>query len=184
VAARHYHHLYDGCVLLAASPRPLRLLVALDWVGTPRGRWGMEALCRTAGWPVTLRGERLSAGQGAYQRDELRKYLRAGLEAAVEVLAAGHPLAVFPEGYPNVDPRPTPKTAGEFLPFRSGFAAVAEMASRRLGCAVPVIPAGLRYHGRQVRLAWGEPVRVTAEQLDRRLLVADVESAVRRLSCD
>lgn len=30
VASHHCHHLYDGCALLAAGPRPLHLLVALD----------------------------------------------------------------------------------------------------------------------------------------------------------
>jgi hypothetical protein len=31
VVARHYHYLFDGIVLLASIPRPLRFLVSLDW---------------------------------------------------------------------------------------------------------------------------------------------------------
>ena len=31
IACRHVHHLYDGCLLLTAVPRPVHLLVALDW---------------------------------------------------------------------------------------------------------------------------------------------------------
>jgi hypothetical protein len=41
---------------------------------------------------------------------------------------------VFPEGYPNVDPRYTPKIFdGQMLPFRPG------------AIDVPVVPAGLSY---------------------------------------
>ncbi|MDQ3411791.1 MAG: hypothetical protein M3509_06690, partial [Chloroflexota bacterium] len=31
IAARHYHHVYDGAVLLATIPRPVRIVVAADW---------------------------------------------------------------------------------------------------------------------------------------------------------
>ncbi|HEX2260577.1 MAG TPA: hypothetical protein VHJ56_03030, partial [Candidatus Binatia bacterium] len=30
--ARHYHHLFDGVVLLLSVPRPIHILVTLDWV--------------------------------------------------------------------------------------------------------------------------------------------------------
>ena len=36
IAARHFHHLYDGCVMMKAIPRRLHFFVALDWV---RKRW-------------------------------------------------------------------------------------------------------------------------------------------------
>ena len=32
--ARHYHHLFDGVVLLLSVPRPIHILVTLDWVKT------------------------------------------------------------------------------------------------------------------------------------------------------
>ena len=31
LVARHYHHLFDGVVLLASMPRPIHILVTLDW---------------------------------------------------------------------------------------------------------------------------------------------------------
>ena len=181
VAARHYHHLYDGCLLLAASPRPVRLVVALDWVEDAWRRRGLEALCAWAGWPGLLRSERLSETGGAYRPREALRYLRRSLEAAVGVLLAGEPLVVFPEGYPNVDPRPTPKLGDEMLPFRRGFAVIATVASRRLGVPLPVLPAGLHYQGRCARLAFGAPIRVAGDA-DVRDLVGRVESEVRRLS--
>ena len=51
LAARHYHHLFDGTSLLSTIGRPLRVMVALDWVdaGT-RDEWyldlGAEAYVR------------------------------------------------------------------------------------------------------------------------------------------
>jgi len=42
IAARHYHHLYDGCALIATLPRPVHILVALDWVDRPIVRRVME----------------------------------------------------------------------------------------------------------------------------------------------
>ncbi|MBX5458501.1 MAG: carotenoid biosynthesis protein, partial [Thermogemmatispora sp.] len=83
VAARHYHHLYDGCLLLRAIPRPVHILVALDWAGTRWQRRLMELLCALAGWPVILRPERLraseaSAADSAYRAEEVAPYLRRG----------------------------------------------------------------------------------------------------------
>ena len=34
IVARHFHHLYDGCVLMKTVPRRLHIFVALDWVQT------------------------------------------------------------------------------------------------------------------------------------------------------
>ena len=59
IVARHFHHLYDGCVLMRAVPRRLHIFVALDWV---RKRWlrsFMESACTLADWPVVLRAEQL-----------------------------------------------------------------------------------------------------------------------------
>ncbi|MDQ6921332.1 MAG: 1-acyl-sn-glycerol-3-phosphate acyltransferase [Candidatus Dormibacteraeota bacterium] len=181
MAARHYHHLYDGCVLLAAAPRPVRLMVALDWVRGPWSRRGWEALCAWAEWPVVLRSERLSASAGAFRPEEGRRYLRRAFEQALRVLADGKALAIFPEAYPNVDPRPTPKCGDEMLPFRRGFASLALLAGRRLGVPVPVLPAGLAYQGRSVRLTFGPPLPGEASGTEA-ALVAGVEAEVRRLS--
>jgi 1-acyl-sn-glycerol-3-phosphate acyltransferase len=181
VAARHYHHLYDGCLLVAAAPRPLRLMVALDWVGSPWSRRGWEALCAWAGWPVVLRTERLSVPAGGYRPEEARRYLRRGFDGALAVLAAGEVLAVFPEAYPVVDPNPTPRRGEELLRFRRGFASLAMLASRRQGIPIPVVPAGLAYEGRRVRLAFGPPLLAEAEGVES-ALVACTEAEVRRLS--
>jgi len=44
IAARHYHNLYDGVALVRCIPRPVHILVALDWVGSGRGRRFMEGI--------------------------------------------------------------------------------------------------------------------------------------------
>lgn len=181
MVARHYHHLFDGCVLLAAAPRPVRLVVGLDWVQGAWVRRGMEALCAWAQWPVLLRSERLSAGTGAYRPEEGRRYLPRGLREALAVLSSGQALVIFPEGYPVVDPRQSPRRGEELLPFRRGFLVLAKLASRRLGTAVPLLPAGFDYQGRRVRLAFGPPVLVEPSS-DESELLQRVEMEVRRLS--
>lgn len=151
IASRHYHHLYDALALLTVIPRPLHFFVALDWV---HGRWGrrvMEGACRAARWPVVLRQEELlrqaqeHPGRAAYRPDETSRYLRQGMAEATALLRAGRAMAIFPEAYPNVDPRYTPKHGDAFLPFRPGFARLAMMAARDGQTRVPVVPAGLAY---------------------------------------
>lgn len=183
IVARHYHHLYDACALLDIVPRPLRFLVALDWARGRGVRRGMELLCRAAGWPVVLRGERLAEGRSAYAARESLMYTRRGLAQAAHLLRRGQALAIFPEAYPNIDPIYTPKRGDEFLPFRPGFARIVELAERG-GAGVPVVPAGFHYERDQrwrVLLRFGPPC-YRADAPDRAAFVRSVEQAVRALS--
>ncbi|MGI8827020.1 MAG: lysophospholipid acyltransferase family protein [Chloroflexota bacterium] len=154
VVSRHFHHLYDGVVYLAILRRQVHILVALDWVSSPRLRWLMEPACSVAELPVVLRRERLRRARGsgyagpksAYRATEAGKYLRRGLRFSVSLLRRGRLLVIFPEAYPNVDPIETPKTdAADFLPFRRGFVTLIQMAQRDGQTRVAVVPAGLRY---------------------------------------
>jgi putative membrane protein len=179
IAARHFHHLYDGCVLLSVVSRPTSILVALDWVKQPLGRRVMESLCRAAEWPVVQRRGREEFGAGPSGRG-LHKAIRESLA----LLNEGNVLVVFPEAYPNIDPGYTPKSDAEaFLPFESGFARLASMAASR-GLTVPIVPAGFRYCQERrwrVHLALGEPVFVANTGAVERVR-AEIEARVRRLS--
>jgi 1-acyl-sn-glycerol-3-phosphate acyltransferase len=186
IAARHVHHLYDGCLFLAIMPRPVHMLVALDWVEDRRMRGLMERACSMAGWPVVLRSERLhGTGPCVYQENESGTYLRRAVVDSIAVLRAGRVLVVFPEAYPNIDPHPTPKpNLDSFLPFRPGFAGLADMARREGSAPVPIVPAGLCYeHGSRwrVTLRFGAPLFVE-NRTDRSRVARAVERQVRRLS--
>lgn len=170
LAARHYHHAYDGVALIEAIPRELHILVALDWA---RGRWErlvMERATRFARWPVFLRGEALVPGRdgspppqqgSAYSAFEVQRYRRRGLEEAVALLDEGGALVVFPEGYPNIDPRYTPKTQpSQMLPFRPGFLNIVAISEKRQGGKIPIVPVGLSYGNTKrptVRVTVGQP---------------------------
>lgn len=151
IIARHFHHLYDGCLLLHVIPRYVHVLVALDWVEHSLVRRLMEILCRTVSWPVVLRDERLSMAQSggtpsAYQRNEVLIYLRRATTLIVQLLRQGEALVIFPEAYPAIDPLPSPRSeATTFLPFRRGFARWLEMAESNGQIRVAVVPAGLEY---------------------------------------
>lgn len=152
IAARHFHHLYDGCVLLANIPRPVRILGALDWATSRLSRRVMERACAMAGWPVILRTECLEArasGKGsAYSLDEASRYLHRAIRSSVQLLRGGAVLAIFPEAYPTVDPHATkPPKSGpdDFLPFRSGCARLAQLAEKDGTTRVAIVPAGLAY---------------------------------------
>jgi putative membrane protein len=182
IAARHFHHVYDGCVLVAVAPRPLKILVTLDWLHNAAGRQCMRAACRLARWPVVVR-------TGAQTRHDgptaARRQLLAATREGVELLLAGQLLLVFPEGYPNVDPSYTPKTGDDvFLPFRPGFLRIAALAERDGVTRVPIVPVGLEYRrGDRGRVAvrFGQPVRLVPGR-DVRDQVAAIEEQVRRLS--
>jgi 1-acyl-sn-glycerol-3-phosphate acyltransferase len=154
VIARHYHHLFDGLALFAAIARPMHILVSADWVQTKAGRWVFESLARSARWPAILREQNILSnggpmplqGKTVFSVEDVARYRRQALRESVQLLLEGRLLVVFPEGFPNIDPHFTPKSEPEqFIRFRSGFAAIAAAAEKRLRAAVPLVPAGLRY---------------------------------------
>ena len=185
IVARHYHHLDDGLVLIGALPRAARLFVALDWTQTPRERGVMESLCRIAGWPVALRDTGTGSPSSAYRPQERREYLRAALLTAVRLLESDEVLAIFPEGYPTIDPHGTRKVGEEFLPFAPGFAHIVRAAQRRGIERVPVLPLGFHYDEngarRIIRARLGQPLFLLAGEPEH-ALAARMETAVRALS--
>ena len=197
IVARHFHHLYDGCVLLGTVRRRLHILVALDWVQKRWLRRLMEWACTLVDWPAMLRIERLgeddkaincvpsAAGRSAYSRGEFRPYLRRATAESVRLLRTGEVLVVFPEAYPNIDPAPTPKMEKEaFLPFRPGFARLVELAERDGRTRVAIVPAGFTYVQRErwyITLRFG-PALFSDDCLDSAHLVRAAEKRVHDLS--
>jgi 1-acyl-sn-glycerol-3-phosphate acyltransferase len=193
IAARHFHHLYDGCILMKAIPRRLHIFVALDWV---RKRWlrsFMEVACYIVDWPIVLRSEQLHASSAqhskspsrAYTLDDARIYIRHAMKDSVRILRDGEALVVFPEAYPDIDPRNTPRVENHAsLPFRQGFARLVEMVEKDEHTRVAIVPAGLSYvqNGRwNVTLRFG-PALSRSDYIDATHLVQDVEKRVRELS--
>jgi putative membrane protein len=189
IAARHYHHLLDGCALIRTVDRPSHIVVGLDWAGNRLLRRAMDALCRAARWPVVERPEHPDQPRpkrGGDGRDR-RAVLRSSARDTTALLREGRVVVVFPEGYPNIDPSFTPKRGDEFLPFQPGFLSFVRMAQRTGTGPVPVVPAGFAYEraeengdGRwRITLRFGPPVMVTDAVVGG---VDAVERAVRDLS--
>ena len=189
IVSRHFHHLYDGCILLAAVPRRLHILIALDWIQRPRLRAFMEYACGLVEWPIVLRGERLQAGgqhpQSVYQAREQRRYLRQATRLAIRLLRQQETLVIFPEAYPVIDPEPSPrKDQQTFLPFRPGFTSLIELAEKDGQTHVAIVPAGLDYawKGRwQVTVRLGQALTLR-DFADTQQLVQAVEQQVHQLS--
>jgi putative membrane protein len=183
LAARHYHHLFDGLALLLTVPRPTHFLVTLDWAPNRLTRSAMNALVRLARWPVVARAA--PHRQSPFTATGMRRLQRDALRQAVRLLIEQRALAIFPEGYPNIDPHYTPKTdAEELLPFKGGFAALAAAAERRSRAKVAIVPVGLHYsltNRWQVRLRFGTPVGLK-DFSSRPRLVEHVQEQVRVLS--
>jgi putative membrane protein len=193
LVARHYHHLFDGVVLFLSIPRPIHILVTLDWAKSRYVRRLMTLATTMARWPVVLRSDALRAGdnrgrarQGSvFTSADINRYQRRAISDSVELLRQGYVFIVFPEGYPNIDPHYTRKAdPDQFLPFKSGFAAIAAAAEKRLGAKVPLLPLGLVYtKGSRwtARLNIGEPVYLK-DFVSRRRLVNYMEQRVAELS--
>ena len=192
LVARHYHHLFDGVVLLLSLPRPIHILVTLDWAKHKPVRRLMTLATTMARWPVVPRDDALRArgdpdrGQGsALTGVDIKRYQRAALRHSVALLAQGRLLVIFPEGYPNIDPHYTPKTKPEeLLPFRTGFATIAAVAEKRLGIKIPIVPAGFHYTKDKrwrARFNIGEAVYLE-NFVSRRALVNYMEERVAELS--
>lgn len=190
IAARHYHHLYDGCVAVDVLDRPVHIVVGLDWIRNPLVRVSMTQLCRLARWPVVIRPPLADApAPSSKALEDRRAVLRQSARDTVDLLQQGRVVVVFPEGYPNVDPSFTPKQGDEFLPFHEGFVRYARLAERAGAGTVPIVPLGFHYEqpggddaaGRwRIVARYGPPIWLTdgpdAE------LVARIETEVRRLS--
>jgi putative membrane protein len=193
LAVRHYHHLLDGLGLLAQLARPLHIMIGLDWVSTAAGRRLMEGLARGCAWPVTLRDTEDRRDEeppygirpSAYAEHEITPYQHRAFRQCVELLGEGRAVAIFPEGYPRIDPHTRRRPRAETLaPFKSGFARVAVAAARRHGRPVPVVPVGIRADAQDARrlgFAYGPPLEATAGT-DVDALIARVRHAISLLS--
>lgn len=182
LAARHFHHLYDGCALTVTLARPVQILVALDWTRPGPQRRLLERACGVLGWPTILR---VDAPANRPRPDEATRYLRRATRDGIDLLRSGRVLLVFPEGYPNVDPHPTPKADEDaFLPFQPGFVRFAAMAERDGRTRVPIVPTGFAYErGPRWRatLRFGPPCSL-APGMEPAALARVVEARVRDLS--
>lgn len=186
LVCRHFHHQWDGMILLAVCQRFVSFLVALDWVRNRGERFILAQALRLLGWPAILRPDSLALRQHCvFQPVEVRRYLHRGVQETVRLLQAGEIVAVFPEGYPNVDTVYTPKRGDEeFLPFRAGFIRLVELAQLDGLTRVAIVPTGFAYQrGKRwrVSLRFGEPLAL-APGVDQRALLMKVEEQVRVLS--
>ena len=154
LVARHYHHLYDGCAVMATVPRQVRMLVGIDWIERPIALRGMQAACRAAGWPVVYRNT------SETDRARWLPALRQAMRQSIQILRDGKLLLVFPEGYPTIDPHPTPKTHDdEILPFQSGFVRIARDVH---DSGIPLCTIPLGFHYEQVDDRWRVTMRFGA----------------------
>lgn len=203
LAARHYHHVYDGSALIDALPRKPSIFVALDWAATPRVRAAMELACRLAGWPMTLRSTSLAekGGASAYDRREVLGYVRRALADGARLLRDGKLLVVFPEGTPTHDVGGvlTKTDDDAILPFHAGFLTMVALAQRetqapsrrspRGPLRVPILPVGMAYEalpaGRKrfrVTVRFGAPRYYDARTDDRAPFAREIAAVVRELS--
>ncbi len=182
LACRHYPYLYDGAALVALLPRPLSILIALDWVRGAGARKLLAAACAAAGFPAVLREHPAPATALAAER---MAFLRRSARLAVSVLREGRVLVVFPEGYPTIDPVYTPKVdRHQILAYQSGFLNLAAMCRRAWGAPVPIIPVGLHYskgRPRSLTIRFGAPLYLEPGG-NRGELLRQVEEQVRVLS--
>lgn len=193
LAVRHYHHLLDGLGLLAQVDRPLHIMIGLDWVSSRATRLMMEGLARLCAWPVTLRNTEDRVREGvsgelrpsAYREEEIRPYQQRAYRQCVELLRLGRAVAIFPEGYPVIDPHTPRKPRAELLaPFKSGFARAAVASARRHGRPVRVVPVGIRaneHDERHLAFVYGAARRVTG-CTDVDALIAEVYGDILMLS--
>jgi 1-acyl-sn-glycerol-3-phosphate acyltransferase len=107
----------------------------------------MANACRFVRWPVVARAVHRSGIMPATsERATVGTPVRSAVRASADILQAGEILAVFPEGYPNIDPVYTPKQSlTDVMPFLPGFATILDLAQRTRPEPIPVVPVGFSY---------------------------------------
>lgn len=186
VAARHYHHLYDGALLVSAIDRPSHVVAGLDWITNRLLNMAMARLCAIARWPVVIRPEHPDRPSKSIAAGDQGAVLRQGARDVTALLRDERVVIVFPEGYPNVDPGFTPKRGDEMLPFERGFLRLAMIAQRAGVGTIAIVPAGFVYErGEPDR--WRITLRFGAPQLlapggETARLAEEIEADVIRLS--
>jgi len=180
LVARHYHHLLDGSVLVLRLPRPIHIIVGLDWAPNRAIRALMERVCRWAGYPIVLRPLTIGTAP-AYAREEVVRYTRTALAETTRLLQDGRVVLIFPEGYPTIDPSGSQKRDdAAFLPFAAGLGAIVARA-RRAGIGdLAIVPVGFAYTQRpdarwDIVARIGPPFAATAP-------LHEIETTVHRLS--
>jgi putative membrane protein len=189
IVARHLHHEFDGAILEQHLRRDVHIFVGLDWIESGLVRTLMERLCAAVEWPVALRPGAFAApggrgGRRAFSGEETFRYLQAATRRTVELLRAGELVVIFPEGYPDVDPKGSRKPAGRMLPFQDGFARFVEIAERDGRTRVAVVPAGFSFSGQGYRhpvARFGAPLQRAAFPA-RRAFIDELERRVAGLS--
>lgn len=122
LVANHPNSLLDPAALVAVADRPVRFLAKAPLFIDPRVGW----LVRGAGAiPVHRRADDPS------QMDRNAESFRAALDA----LAAGDAVGIFPEGISHDEPA--------LAPLRTGAARIALGAAAASGRAIPILPVGL-----------------------------------------
>ena len=183
LVARHAHYILDGCVLERTLPRRLHAVLAVDWLPRRPLRDALARASRLIRWPAVIRPQRVAPGT----RNEAGERLRAATREAVDLLREGRLLLIFPEGFPIVDPRPTPKRGvADWLPFDPGFARIVRIAQGDGVTRVAVVPVGIDLAplpgGRwRLVLRLGSGRRLEPGD-DPAAFAAEVEAEVRRLS--
>lgn len=187
LAARHYHHLFDGCVLLSLIDRPAHIVVGLDWVANRGVRRIMDRLCMLARWPIVLRSRLPGRPAATFSDRDRRSVLRQSARDVTALLRDGRVVIMFPEGYPNIDPSYTPKSGEGFLPFEAGFLRFAAIAQRHGVESIAIVPVGLAYEHNTATGRWRIVVRFGEARTLRpgdaaASLLPNIEHEVHRLS--
>lgn len=152
-AGNHPNGLLDPLFVLCLAPRRVSFLAKEPLFRMPFVRWfikGFECL------PV------YRAKDGA-EPAEARRRNREMIQSAVDLLARGNALAIFPEGISHTEPN--------LQPLRPGAARLAISASSLGDAPAHIVPCGLTYEAkdtfRSVALAvYGEPIEAPAAELD------------------
>ncbi len=186
VAARHYHHLYDGALVVSAIDRPTHVVAGLDWITSRFARKAMERLCMVARWPVVVRPDHPERPVKPMKVGARSAVLRQGARDVAALLREGRVVLIFPEGYPNVDPGFTPKSGDEMLPFERGYLRLATIAQRAGVNQIAVVPAGFVYERGdderwKITLRFGEPRHLAPGGMTA-LMAEAIEADVIRLS--
>lgn len=159
IAPHHHHAAFDPLLLKSIVKRPLFFLGATENFVIPIFNKLVNSMAtvpytRDDGDRERITGDTLKQKVEDYDNNNF-----ASMKKLINHMRVGHLVVIFPEEDAFIFGNTYNRLVGqEFIEPKTGFVALSVFAKRIYDIDAPIIPTGIKYSGRTVKITFSEPV--------------------------